>query len=270
MSRRIKCGFCGAPLTSNINFGTQYCEYCGNGSSKLNIPLFKYNIKKNSKLKVYFNLIKNRLDLYKIQYFRAYKKFKYLTFITSNNVKKIFFNNISKKIIKIYLPIGTITIILISTVNNVILKPSLNKYFYKQGLEKRKENELEALKYLKNAIYFDDKDYNSYYLIGIIYYNLKDYNQAIKNLERGVEINPDDHKMLYKLALAKAYNNYFNSALRDLNSLIKKEPNHIKALRLRGSIKEQYSNKIEACKDWEKALKLGDQLSKNFFTVNCQ
>ena len=158
----------------------------------------------------------------------------------------------------------------IYVLNIMLIRPVLNNFFHARGIVKLKDKNNNAINDFRKAIAIKSDDYKSYFMIGKIKFEAGEYENAIINYNKAYKINENDLRILYNRALSKGNLSQFNSALTDLNILIKKDRNNIKGLRLRGAVNEQLSNINDACKDWGKAISLGDKISPQFYSKNCE
>ena len=78
-------------------------------------------------------------------------------------------------------------------------------------------------------------------------------NKKIKNKKRSIKNNS-----LFEIAFKKAQKGDHLEAISIYSKLLKKDPNHITALRNRGKSKEILGDLAGACSDWLKASSLGD------------
>lgn len=83
-----------------------------------------------------------------------------------------------------------------------------------------------------------------------------DYDSAIKDLTRTLEINPDTIKVYYERALAELLNKKHNNALKDLKIYLEHEAKDDSAYALRAKVYDEKGDMDSAVKDYNKAIKL--------------
>jgi len=98
-----------------------------------------------------------------------------------------------------------------------------------------------------------------YFKLGNTYHGLGDYQQAIKDFNRAIELDPK---------LAEAYwgrgNTYheladYQQAIKDFNRAIELDPMFAEAYRCRGNTYNELGNRQQAIEDWKAAAKSGDE-----------
>lgn len=103
----------------------------------------------------------------------------------------------------------------------------LHHYQFEKGDENQKEKQLSYLKIYETKI---DKFKNKakvYRDMGIINYSFKnDYDKAIENFKKSLEINPSNLKTIVGLALSYFKKNNFKEALEILNKGLTLDPNN--------------------------------------------
>ena len=108
-----------------------------------------------------------------------------------------------------------------------------------------------------------------YFYRGISKNDLKDYNGAISDYTKAIELNPN---------YASAYNNRGNSkddlkdyygAISDFNKAIELDPNYANAYKNRGISKENLGDLNNACADWKKAAELGNTDAAEWVAKQC-
>ena len=92
--------------------------------------------------------------------------------------------------------------------------------------------------------------------------NLKDYNGAISDFTKAIELNPDDADAYYNRGLAKSNLEDYYGAISDYNKAIELNPNDALSYNNRGVAKALLGNLSEACQDARKAKQLGYDASE--------
>jgi len=75
---------------------------------------------------------------------------------------------------------------------NITVLQNLGIFYYNTG------NYNQALTILERAVGFDATQDKSYYYIALSYFNLSDYENAIKYVDFAIEINPADYYYIFK------------------------------------------------------------------------
>lgn len=115
-----------------------------------------------------------------------------------------------------------------------------------------------ALDYWNNAIGTDLKSAEAFNNRGLAFYNLKQYQKAIKDYSQAIRMKPEN---------SVAYNNRGNAyyellryelAEADFKKSIQLKPDYAKAYLNRGLVYYQQEKNDQACADFKKACDLGD------------
>ena len=102
-----------------------------------------------------------------------------------------------------------------------------------------------------------------YFKLGNTYHGLGDYQQAIKDFDRAIELDPK---------LAEAYwgrgNTYhalgdYQQAIKDFDRAIELDPRFAEAYRCRGKTYNELGNRQQAIEDWKAAAKSGDEAAQD-------
>jgi tetratricopeptide (TPR) repeat protein len=99
----------------------------------------------------------------------------------------------------------------------------------------------------------------------IYYYIKKNYIKAIKEFDKLITIEPNNHEYYNKKSMCKIQLKDFNGALNDINKSIEINPNYSLSYKLRASIKININNDyLNANLDYTKALEL-DELPSYYY-----
>jgi tetratricopeptide (TPR) repeat protein len=127
------------------------------------------------------------------------------------------------------------------------------------NLEKYKE----ALVYHNKCIALEENnDYTSYYNRGLAYYNLKFYDEAIKDFSKAHSIDSTDLDILFYLVKNYLEIKDYNSAIEYANNLISKNTSNPNYYDLRASIYKETSQFKLAIQDY--------MISVNLYPDDCQ
>ena len=94
------------------------------------------------------------------------------------------------------------------------------------------------------------------------YYRLQDYNSAIKDYDKAIQINNNYLKAYYNRGLSYASLEDYDKAIEDFSKVIELKPDFAEAYHLRGLAKEYNSDLDGAAADYEQALKLNPELTE--------
>ncbi|OFX46082.1 MAG: hypothetical protein A2046_04285 [Bacteroidetes bacterium GWA2_30_7] len=129
--------------------------------------------------------------------------------------------------------------------------------FYRQGELKSSffDNDGAITEYLK-ALEIDSTYEEAYNKIALIYFNKKDYQNAIKYMNSYIRFKNDNSDALYIRGMAKFSNEDFQSAINDFDNAIKINPKHLRSFYARGLVKNKIGNFSEAVNDFDATLNL--------------
>ncbi len=81
-------------------------------------------------------------------------------------------------------------------------------------------NFTEIIKLCDEAIEKDNKDEDAYFLKANCYFELEDYNAAIENLNKVIELNPNSEKAYFNRGISKSDLGNDKEAIEDYNKSI--------------------------------------------------
>ena len=123
---------------------------------------------------------------------------------------------------------------------------------YKQMLEKIQELLLIA------------EDPKLYHMRGLAKYMLLDYEGAIKDYDKAIELDPSYTNAYFNRAYTKNDIGYYEDAIQDYTKVIELNPNDTSAYFYRGSINSNIQNYEEAIEDFNKAIELKPNNAKAY------
>jgi tetratricopeptide (TPR) repeat protein len=112
------------------------------------------------------------------------------------------------------------------------------KTSYQEGLQLsyREGKYSEAIPYFDKAIQIDPNLAYVWHDRGVCYRELRNYTEALKNFDKAVELAPDDEEFLFSRAemlkmigILRQRRDLLESAVKDLNRIVEKNPNHADA-----------------------------------------
>ena len=132
------------------------------------------------------------------------------------------------------------------------METKLSNIFELIKKKKLKEAKEECSNYLKK----NNSNPELYNIYAIICFQLEEYDSAIKNWEKSIEINPK-YFFAYN-NIGKAFLNLkkFNDALKNFNKTLEIKPDFFEALNNKGNVLTKLENYEEAIKNYDKAIKI--------------
>lgn len=94
--------------------------------------------------------------------------------------------------------------------------------------------------------------------------------EALTDLNKALELEPDLEEALFNRAVAHAQNKNFQASLQDLEKIIQLNPSQHRAYMLKGITYLQMGKMREACADWSKALSLGNNDASAYLNNYCK
>ncbi len=86
----------------------------------------------------------------------------------------------------------------------------------------------------------------------------KQYQRALDDMAKAIELNPEDLTYRAELAVVNLRVGRYEEALNVLKTALEKDPNYAEAYRLMGIAQLQMKKDKEACASFAKAKELGD------------
>ncbi|PPS23142.1 tetratricopeptide repeat protein [Brachyspira murdochii] len=153
------------------------------------------------------------------------------------------------------------------------VKTDLNMYDdaiedYKKAL-KLNPNYIEAKKALEEADrklkeYNLNKSFDNYYIEGVNYYNKKQFEDALKTLNKAIELDPNKAKAYLYRGVSQLVMGRNEEAIKDFDKAIELDPNYPKFYLYRGHSKNLLKKYEEAVKDFDKAIELDSNYAKAY------
>jgi Flp pilus assembly protein TadD len=112
------------------------------------------------------------------------------------------------------------------------------KTSYQEGLQLsyREGKYSEAIPYFDKALQIDPTLAYVWHDRGVCFRELRNYSEALKNFDKAVELAPDDEEFLFSraemlkmLGILRQRRDLLESAVKDLNRIVEKNPNHAEA-----------------------------------------
>ncbi len=161
------------------------------------------------------------------------------------------------------------------TIAGVIPISTINEY-YDIGIQLMNEGEyIKAINYLSYYKTGNNVHVGSLYSLGLCYLTLKNFNDAIMCFQEGMKY--DCPNCMSKLAesyqeLGNVYlvKKRYKKAIAYFNNSLEFASTNTKVLINRGKSHYFLKNRIDACRDWEKAKELGDTKAQTLLEEYCK
>ena len=116
----------------------------------------------------------------------------------------------------------------------------------------------QAVRDYDEAIQLDPDDAESYYNRGLAHYHNAAYDQAVRDYDEAIRLDPDDAESYYNRGLAHYHNAAFDQAVRDYDEAIRLDPEYAFAYNNRGIAHYHNHNAAydQAVRDYDEAIRL--------------
>ena len=132
--------------------------------------------------------------------------------------------------------------------------------YFNQGNEKRDQKDFEgAIRDYDKAIEINPQYAYAYNNRGLSKNNLGQYQEAIKDYDKAIEINPQYAMAYNNRGVSKQNLGQYQDAIKDLDKAIEINPQYAKAYNNRGNSKHNLGQYQEAIKDCDKAIEINPQ-----------
>ncbi|MEO6611247.1 MAG: tetratricopeptide repeat protein [Chitinophagaceae bacterium] len=109
-----------------------------------------------------------------------------------------------------------------------------------------------------------------YYNRGNIKSQLEDYEGAVADFTKALAIRPDDYRILYNRGTNYLQLENYIAGEKDLTAFLKVMPGYAVGWYNRALSRYYQKRYTEACEDFKKAAKLGDEASIDYVSKNCK
>ena len=125
-----------------------------------------------------------------------------------------------------------------------------------------------AKQLLDSLINSGDASYREFFMRGSCKFNLEDYEGAIADYQKVIELGQDkDPEVYYYKGSAQYYLNQFEPAIQDLTMAITLKPENAEALSLRGDSWMATGQIDSALTDFNRSIEINDKLSGPYFSL---
>ena len=104
---------------------------------------------------------------------------------------------------------------------------------------------------------------------GVDQYDQGDYQGAMADYTKAIEINPEYAPVYYFRGSAKDDLGDYQGAIDDYTKAIEIDPEFASAYNNRGIVRERVSDLEGTCRDWRKAVDLGDERPTEWVKKQC-
>jgi tetratricopeptide (TPR) repeat protein len=138
-------------------------------------------------------------------------------------------------------------------------KSNLEAALVSRGIAYDQNNDWDkALADLSKAVELDPKDANAFYNRGVVYEHKGDGELAITDYTKAIALNPKDPDAHFGRGNVYYHSDDFDNALKDYEMTIKLNPEHAAAILGRGLTYEQLGKPDKAEADFKKTIALSD------------
>ena len=151
----------------------------------------------------------------------------------------------------------------------LVHQKSSKAYFYRAYAKNNIKDYQGAIIDYSRAIEIEPEYAIAYSNRGVAKYYLEDFRGAIIDYTKAIRIYPEYGLAYYNRALAKDNLQDYQGAIFDYSKAIKYDKSNTSAFKNRGILKENMNDIKGACSDWLQAARLGDIDSKKWFKDQC-
>ncbi len=147
----------------------------------------------------------------------------------------------------------------------------MNAHFDRGQLYMRMNDKKAALADYKKVVELNPKNIQLTWDIGRVSYEIEEYADALTYYSRAMEQieNPEAQLYLIRGEVFEKLKNY-EAAIEDYSRVIEMNPKLAQAHYSRGQAKARMGDKESACVDWKKASELGHDEAKGVIVYNCK
>jgi len=147
----------------------------------------------------------------------------------------------------------------------------MNTYFSRAELYMRLDDKRSALSDYKKVVELNPVNVQLTWDIGRVSYEIEEYVDALTYYSRAMEKqeNPEAQLFLIRGEVFEKLKNY-EAAIEDYTRVIEMNPNLAEAHYSRGQARARAGDSKSACIDWKKAAELGHEEAKGVIVYNCK
>jgi lipoprotein NlpI len=117
----------------------------------------------------------------------------------------------------------------------------------------------------EHALKVTDNNYNAYFNRGNAYWSLGNYQQAIADFDRAIEINPKYAGIYYNRGSAYQFLGNYQQAIGDFNKAIEIMPKYVEAYNALGMVHVALGNVMQAIADFDKAIEINPDYADSYY-----
>ena len=138
-----------------------------------------------------------------------------------------------------------------------------------RGIAKHKLQQYdEAIKDYDKAISLDPNYAHAYFGRGVAKHKLQQYDEAIKDYDKAISLDPNDAHAYFGRGVAKDKLQQYTEAIKDYDKAISLDPNYARVYNNRGLAKENMGQLQAAKADYEKAIALDPNNTRAINNLN--
>ncbi len=133
----------------------------------------------------------------------------------------------------------------------------ISQFYYNRGIKKSKLGSYEeAIRDYNKAIELNPNDARAYHNRGYAKSKLGIFDEAIRDYDKAIELTPNATKIYNSRGIAKAKLGRYEEAIKDFEKVIELDPNDAIAYNNRGTAKDKVGRVDEAIRDYNKVIEL--------------
>jgi len=130
---------------------------------------------------------------------------------------------------------------------------------FEKGKALMKEGKFrESLTFLNKAIERDNGNFEALNARGVVYYELKEFTNALLDYDQALKLKPDYYRPYYNRALLKVAQNDLEGALKDYAEAIRLDPRNAEVFVNRGQLLAAMGQNDAAIRDFDQAIALDE------------
>jgi len=152
---------------------------------------------------------------------------------------------------------------------DIELEPNANAYHNRGRCYQDLEKYNEALRDRNKAIELNPQGAHHYTGRAATYFYMNEYSKAIKDYDKAIQLNPKDPSYYYDRGDCYRMLEKYNEAINDFNKAIELNPKNPDYYTLRGDSHTKLGKYHEAINDFNKAMELNPQDAGTYYNKSC-
>lgn len=116
-----------------------------------------------------------------------------------------------------------------------------------------------SINYFKRILDLDPDNYRAYYNLGIAYFNLDNFKDALSSYKKAISIKPDYKHGYYNIGLLHEAKNNFAEAVQNYEKALEIDPKYVYAMHALKAIKMEMGDQVEIK---SKSLEISNSVEK--------